>query len=293
MDDFRRITEDDIPCWMKLGWKADPATISILVHQDMISELDSIPTDSMAVEVLSRYGVFSAASADHWGFNNALRRSAETPDGFISFDAVIPRMKKILDTPCDHCDGTGKDEDRSDEKCLNCEGVGRPYIYEWDVINSLSASITLLTEAIGRFPPKKDTSTETPQLLTIQTSTENDNFGVWGEYSAVLVDWFRDIGPQSLVEPAQAMQAVLNQLAGTTDEVDPFRTFARIESSSGHVNIGCPGDACSLSPNSNARMRLLSGYEFSCHNADGPFHQFPLLAALAAIEMQARKELGL
>jgi hypothetical protein len=70
-----------------------------------------------------------------------------------------------------------------------------------------------------------------------------------------------------------------------------IRLYAQITDQNGWLNIQCAGNACNLNPSSGF-VPITGGYEFCDHNTDNPFLQITLLAALAAIETEARQALG-
>jgi hypothetical protein len=288
---MKNLTRDAIPCWTKLVWQEDPPTISILVHQNIVDELHTIPTNAPIIPIflrdLPKGTTFSPAREGGWGFDGILKQLSLTPDGFVPFSFEIPLVKKMGDEQCPYCDGAGNDDLR-DRKCPHCV-EGRAWYYDLRTIWPISASITMLTTRLGRFPPDHDTSAARPQLLSFDTCASPRNCAMSGQFSAQLVDWFRRLGVQTLDEPTKAMTTVWNKMHGGSEKY--CRLSAQIAYPDGWVNIHCPGDACSLNPDSG-RVPKTGGYEFSSHNLDDPFQQLTLLAALAAIETEARQALG-
>ncbi len=287
-----RLTDKVIPCWMKLVWQDNPPTIGILVHQSIVHELYKIPAVAPIIPIylhsLPKGTTFSAASEGGWGFNASLKQAQVTPDGFVPFVFEIPLVKKTTENDCTFCNGTGHDDER-DDKCPHCTN-GKCYYYDRATIWPLSASIALLCMALGRFPPENDTPSQAPQLLSFDVCASSGRYGLSGEFSFLLVDWFRRLGVQNLETPTSAMTAVWTQMHGQKEK-GYHRFDAQIAYASGWVNIHCPGDACSLNPDSG-HVPETGGYSFSDHNIDGPFQLLTLLAALAAIETEARQALG-
>jgi hypothetical protein len=288
---MKNLTEDMIPCWTKLVWQEDPPAINILVHQDIVRKLHQIPPDSPMINLylrdLEQGTTFSNATAGGWGFDGCLKQAPATPDGFVPFSFEIPLVKKTSNGRCANCSGTGTEE-LGNGKCPHCIG-GKPWYYDRRTIWPISASMTMLTSRLGHFPPKHDTSATTPQLLMFETCATIESCAISGKFSAPLVDWFRHLGEQKLPGPTKAMVATWSKMRGGPEKM--VRLYAQITDRNGWLNVQAPGNACNINPHSGF-VPAIGGYEFCDHNTENPFQQLTLLAALAAIETEARQALG-
>jgi hypothetical protein len=288
--EYKILHLSNLPCWTKLSWDSLSATISLHVHQDVVQILDGIKADDpRVIHMGGNQGQF-INQPDRWGFEGKLSRTSKTVDGFHGFHSKLPRIKKYKTDPCHYCDGTGTDEGL-DQQCLFCNGEKRESYYDWKEMYALSTSLSLLTDLINHVPPQNDTSSVEQQILSFSVYIQERFYPLFGEYSPLLVDWFRRQGERSIDEAVDAMCAAWEVMEGPLHPMDRHSFYANIAYSNGWLNIGCPGDACGLHP-SHDSIRLIGGYEFSCHNMDNPMQQFVLLTGLAAIEMIARKTMG-
>jgi hypothetical protein len=284
------LTQENLPWWTRLAWKADPATVRIVVHRDVVESLYSIPENSMIIQQFSDYGDFSGTPEGGWGFERCLRQKVFSTNPFVLFDAVLPRVKVIAEEPCTRCNGTGENQEMSN-RCLHCEN-GHPVSYEWQDIMRLSASVSVLAETVCRLPPQRDTSAITPQMLSFETVTEWDACSLAGLYSVVLAHWLRSEGDRTFDEAELAITAAWEAMMGKVTDLDRDEICARVEHGDGWLNITCPDGRSGLHPSGSFRPNN-RGFPFSSHNVNDAAKQFALLAGLAAIEQQARRELCL
>lgn len=287
MVEYKDLTRETLPCWSKLSWMPAPAIISIWIHDDLIHPLDSLQSDHHVVAPLLTYGPFMN-NTHEWGIDGTLKRSLKTDDGFHGFHLEIPLVHLATGT-CPHCEGNIEDD--LGFECLYCNKTGIQTEFDWKTLHAMSASVSLLTTFVNEFAPEIDTPAPTPQLLSFTTHTQDMLYDLSGTYSEMLVNWFRQIGPCLLEEAVQAMRETHRVLFGTLEDYNDNEFRAQITSDSGWLNIAAPGNACSLNP-VQLDIPKEGGYEFSPHNMDSPLQQITLLAGLAALEMQARKELG-
>ena len=277
---------------MRISSQTDSPTISILVHRDVVPQLYSITASDRLVQALIRNppegGVdFFAGTTGKWGFGDSFTLSAETSDGFIPFTFQIPRVKMLKDEKCTHCKGSGKNRAMGGD-CLYCFGKGRECYYDRRTIWAISASVSLLTDRIGRLPPEHDTSAKTPQLLSFETFTGENCYGVSGKFSVELARWLRR-GERPLHEPTQAMLAAWDKMMGA-DELDRMNISARVDNPNGWLSVCCPNSG--IHPVDHT-IRAGHGYEFSFFGMENPFEQLTILAGLGAVNDQAMQELGL
>lgn len=285
---YRSLLDETLPCWSKLLWTPSPAAISLFVHEDVMHEVDVLTPIDPRIQHFLRYGSFVSES-EKWGFDGSLIRSKKSNDGFTEFRAILPQVKHYKPEPCSICNGTGSEEDL-DMKCLRCHGSGHPIEYNWEAAQALSASLSLLTDRINQFPPEQNTTSRETQLLTAVMFTMNQAYPLSGSCSRILVDWL-NMKEGELEEPTQAVRIAWKTMMGELDDYDIHYLSAYVRET-GRINVRCPGDACEIFPDS-FNVGRSTGYELTCHNMDSSMQQLTLLAGLAAIEVQARKELRL
>lgn len=289
---MRILTREEVPCWYELSWREKESAIILRIHKDIVESIKPIPQDSpMAIGLMEEFSFASFAGNlnQDFGFESVFRFQEEQDD-FVEFFIKIPVVRRKTDTPCDRCDGSGKDAFLEDRECLSCDGSGKEHIYDWKPAFAISASFTLLSRILEF--PEEDTSAPLPQLLTVTTMTGKHMHGgsLGGTYGIAFCKWLRHLGARTNVpEVVQAMKVAYDRMVGIK-EFDEHYFTAYIANENGWLNIDCPGDACGLNP-SHGSIREERGYEFSCHNVDSPMQQITLLVGLAALHDKARKEI--
>ncbi len=292
---MKMLHRENIPCWYELSWRSSwrwPAII-LRLHKDFLRDLPPMTTETPIVaHYLEAYKEFPfQGSFDRdFGFNGALRFKGYS-GGFVVFHGLLPAIKEWSDEPCLHCDGSGWEPSGS-KRCYSCEGKGKDYTYNWDLLLPLSASLAFITQLLAY--PEKETSSGLSQLLEVQVLTnrrsEGEIYAVGGTYSVPLVRWMSSLGVHvKMSEMVEAMMIAYARMAGK-GHLSVHRFRASIDSKGGWLNTDCPGDGCGLHP-SDGSLEEGMGYEFSCHNVDSPVQQLTLLAGLAALHDRARREI--
>jgi hypothetical protein len=288
------IDREEVPCWYELSWREKPPCIVIRIHQDRAATWEKISPQAPLVEHLRKefgFTSFQGSLKGNFGFDNAIRAVGKKGD-FFEFLVSMPRVQMKLKTPCDRCEGSGKDEFLPGQKCFSCRGSGKEYVFRWKKAFAISASLSILLRQLEFVDGEISTSASFPQLLTVITRTEKGMHGgsLSGTYSRILARWLSSFKPytgiQEMIEAMKTAYAYMYMRGG--DDFDRFR--ASVDYENGWLNVDCPGDACGLNP-AHGRVRAGEGYEFSCHNVDTPVPQLTLLAGLAALHERARKEL--
>lgn len=173
-------------------------------------------------------------------------------DGFSGFIVKIPKVKKKTGEKCYDCGGTGRRNwGGLDEKCLFCEGSGQKRTMDWEEAVAISASFTVLTVWIRYC--EIETSAPYPQLLTIQTITQQGPHGgsLSGDISIPLRNWLEFLvvnsqGERKCPEMVQAMMTAYKRMLGLRDfQRYDFNAYI---TSGGRFIANCPGDACGLHP---------------------------------------------
>lgn len=211
---------------------------------------------------------------------------------------MLPKIKKETGKKCPDCRGKGKRKIYGFfEHCHYCNGAGRQFFYDWQNAKAASASLTVIFALLES--PEKETAAKTPQLLTVQTTTQSSMHGgsLYGKFSSFLRAylaslWQGQITP--IVEMIQAMKTAYKFMFEPQEDLYQHDFHAGIFSEFGWLNTDCPGNACGLNPNHDAGYDMEKpghGYKFSCHNVDSAAQQLTLLAGLAALHDKAKKEI--
>ncbi|MCK4783836.1 MAG: hypothetical protein KAV87_08815 [Desulfobacteraceae bacterium] len=285
--DFKLLTQDNIPCWYELSWRAEEPAIVLRVHKDFIKNTkivsDEAPIVSQSKEEFGFKDFVGNFDGD-FGFDKAFIRHGETEE-FVEFLVKIPRVKKETGKKCSYCQGSGRDE-RLDNKCISCDGKGKEYIYDWQPAYSISASLAVFSR-LSEYP-EKETSSNFLQLLIVTSAAKG---GLSGMYSISLCQWLSSFELNTEIpEMVQAMQLAYGYMMDGLSDYDRRHFRAVVAHKGGWLNIDCPGTACGLYP-SRGFVKEGEGYEFCDHNVDNPMQQITLLAGLAALHDRARKEL--
>lgn len=295
---MKLLTCENIPCWYELSWRAEPPTIVLRLHRDFIAGAKVISLEELIVREFMKEFRFTNWNGDltrNWGFEDAFVRQGEKEE-FVEFWVNIPKVKWRTAEPCERCDGTGKDPHFEDEKCFSCDGSGKAYAMDWKIAYAISASFTAFSNLVNY--PEQETRAAVPQLLTVQTVTRQESHGgsLGGEYSIPLARWMASLGEGTkMTEMVEAMKAAHRRLFDDEKFDLHCSSFkASIDYEDGWLNVSCPGEECGLNPEygEDMAMRKKRGYKFDCHNVDTPMQQLTLLAGLAALHDQARREIG-
>lgn len=279
-------TQDHTPCWSRLSLDPEkPGAIVISVNPDLAQLMRNSPKTILLSKDLAQDAAFASDPDGNWGFGSALKRLSATEDEFMSFLIDPPTAKIFNSKPCPSCKGTGND-------CLDCDG-GYSFRMDWDLFSPLCVSLQLLSALFEPYRVGTQATRSTGrQLLSFEMFSGPEVLGFFAAYSPVLVKWLSGQRGQILVAE-EAMMATWNKILPTKLDASWTRREMRVDPSqtSGWINISCSGSGCGLFPNHNSFRGPDVGYESSDHNIDHPGQQFALLAALAAIETQVRKEL--
>lgn len=290
MREYKDIKRQTLPCWSQLNWDAVKHSISILVHEDVVEPLRTLSPQDRRIEHLQKYGDF-INEPDRWGIKGSLWFSEKSVDGFFEFKALIPQVKKQEARPCEDCNGKGID-DIQDFKCLSCYGTGRRIYFDWSPIKAISASLGIVSNFLNHVPPDEDTSSKRIQILTPVIATTDTFFSLYAEGSIELTRWLEQRAKTTIEEATAALRNAWHTMMNTShDDLEYHRLEASVWDD-GRATLCCPGDACEIfcDPMKYERGK---GHTITEHNIDSPIQQLTLLAGLAAIEMQIRKELNI
>ena len=288
---IKLITYENIPCWYDLSWDESEKALILSIHRDFIEgnkiDLGKAPILQPMTERL-HLPPSSWDFSKNIGFGEIFERIGEE-DNFIKFRAKIPQVKKLTGNKCKECKGTGKRSwGDNNEKCLYCNGTGKEWTMDWKDVKAISATLTILTIYLRH--SDTETSAPYPQLLTVQTITEDGMHGgsLSGDISIPLYNFLKTFGEHAELSKAiRAMKFAHDTMVGNKELYQhSFGAYVK----NGHFIINCPGDACGLHP-ADWYAHEGHGYEFSGHNVDSAIQQITLLVGLATLNDMARREL--
>lgn len=280
---YERITDTNIPCWYEFSFQDGkvPAIIFRL-HKDWVKIIQITDQAPIVGLFISDYGFkkFESDFRNGFGFDGATKYLRDY-NGFVELEIPIPVTKYSSKEVCEMCDGTGEDE-LLQRKCMFCGGKKFKTIYNPSPAQAISATLAILTMLL-QFP-EENTSAATFQLITLKTICQSGLHGgsLGGEYSAQVSEW---LVLQRSVRKVDSMVKAMKRtyefmLSAEKLQTNNFR--ANVDYDNGWLNVSCPGNACGLNP-STGGVSLGKGYEYSCHNVDGPVQQLTLIAGLGAL----------
>lgn len=295
---IRMLTRETIPCWYELAFKGvnGNAELVLRVHLDYAAEIGGGIPDS-DIPIVNRaqknfaFTNFAGRFGKDIGFEGALKYLGTAKDGFLEYLVPTPLCRKITDTPCSGCNGTGKDEDFDDEPCkFLCEN-GKNIVYDYREAFAVCASLSIFLPMMEF--PEVTTTAPVPQLLTVITGASIGNAGcpISGSYGRELVHYLKSRRSQNICEMEAAMKVVWERMDGKIDRFYKHSFAAHVQGEYGWLTIDCPGDATGLHPSDHYRNEDF-GYDFTCHNLDHPIQQLSLLAALGALSYTVRRDRG-
>ncbi len=279
------LSHQSIPCWTQLFWDQMRLAITIAIHRDIVPTLYEVSLGHLGfADFTEAHGFFSCAPEQNWGFGTGLKQVIDAERGFTYLSFEIPRVKKVTDTKCDKCNGTGEDQELGNT-CLYCER-GFKTVIDWKEAEAIHASLSVLSQIICSMPPEHDTSATVPQLLSFTTSSRPSIIALAGTYSGAVSHWLCHRRAKNLAEPRAAILIAWDRMMGV-DGFDQMNTNVRIEGEGGWLNITGPGSGCGLFPTQSS-FRKMYGYDFCDHNMDSSAHALALFAGLAALEQLIR-----
>lgn len=318
--DFYFLERENMPCLYDLSFDFIGPAIIVKAHEDFLAQFPNFENSPKIKSLQDEFGLpefQNGLNGGNFGFGEAFNYQRKEDD-FVVFRVVVPQVKKQmqivclicggdskglfgdclrcegkgkLPKVCERCGGTGRDEE--DRACLNCEGSGTEFYYDWASAYRVTATFSVLFD-LAFLSSKKDkaVSSELPQLISINTAVDRQSNSLDGTYSVPLVRWLASFPPKTkMVEMKEAMAITYEMIFGKISSYDRSETWAEVSYKNGWLNISCPGDRCSLHPAHNSGPVLGEGYQFSCHNVDTPAQQLTLLSSLAALCGKARREM--
>jgi len=260
---FKDIVRQNRPCWYELSWEEEKPAIILRIHNDFIRNPKVTALQRLNEDIkedLMREFCFTGFSGNfetNIGFEQVFKRRGEKGN-FTKYVIEIPN--------------TSED------------------IHEWRKVSAISASFTFFTRLL--YHCENDTFASQSQLMTVQTITERGiGAPLGGKISIPLRQWLSSMkGENTIPEMVKAMKTTYGRMCGLKTVKSLSHEFNVVIQDAGALFTECPGIACGIDCNP-LYMQEKEGYEFSCHNVDSSTQQLTLLAGLAALHDQARKEI--
>ncbi len=282
----------DVPCWYRLSNTSD-RLLTVLVHREMTETL-RVPTEESPIiryfkEELGIEDEFHGELRGQFGFGGIIKVEKEEENPFLLLRVPLPLLRVETEKPCEFCGGSKKiylplfNESHPCGHCENSEPEKEHY-YDWLAAYKVSASLCVLLQLLTF--PKKETSAQIPQLLTVETTVKHGLHGgsLGGRYSKALVQWMINLGANiTIPEMEKAMiEAHKYMNGGKLDSYNEREFRVLIDNENGRLKVKIPGNACGLHPE-HYGPEPNKGYKYDCHNVDSPVQQLTLLAGLAAL----------
>jgi len=318
LGDYIDIKKENIPCLYELSWDEKTAAIILRVHQNLAKKI--IPPISHTVLDLAKHFGFS----DFWGnfsqdpffgFSPGALKSLRKSDEFVVFRADIPPIERIakeicplcsgdgkgffehcqkcggkgvLPVLCEHCQGTGQNEDG---KCLYCNGGKVAYYNDWQAARALAASFALFFEFASAYMLRSESDqAKQLQLLEISLCVSKENYGIGGNYGIPMAEWLCGCGQREFPAIKQAMMTAWQKMWGKLCGLDVHRFRSEIAYGAGRITLSCPGDRCDLYVPCGESPSPGRGCVFCDHNVDTCAQQLDLLCGLAALCDEKRQQ---
>lgn len=277
----------NLPMWSRLEFVNSGPAIDFVVHPEATGFLSELKTQKFDGFV---------DDGENWGFGGKLRRTVDA-DGSHRFRIPILPFRIQTNEKCRDCRGSGKTQ--FDGRCIRCNGAGFDEEICWDHVTEVSKSVSLLSDRfLGLITGDVKTTSKKLQVMATFTGTTETYFPISGYFSPIFVKWlkskrgYRSNPKDSVASAMISVWKVMEAVKG--NDLYPYddRQFWWEVHESGWLNISCPGDACGIHPGvSYIDPNRDDGYDFSCHNMDNPMQQLVLMAALAQLEMNCRREI--
>ncbi len=287
MTRIKIILHENIPCWYELSYQEIPPSLILRIHKEFIASKNVSFKDAQIVKHFKKEfnpPDFQEDFSKDIGFGGVFKYKGEK-DNFIEYQIGIPQVKKLTGKKCKECGGTGYREE-VDMDCLYCDN-GKEWTMDWSEVNKISATFTVLTSWL--MYPEIDTTCPYPQLMTLQTTTQNGMHGgsLNGDCSIPFRTYLESLGEIQLSEVVEATKSAYKKMMMWREfhEYD-FNAYL----SKGRFVINCPGDACGLHPSDWYSFKN-EGFEFSCHNVDSAVQQLTLIVGLAKLCDMARDKI--
>lgn len=280
------VEKEIIPCVYDISYKSGKIPcIVISINKDWINDnLKNKPEEHIISFFLQKYGfeTFSFLESEYFGFDNAIKRG-KAEHGFVDYIIEIAPIREQEKDPCEHCQGTGYNKDLK-MKCSFCDGTKLKFVYNFKPILAICCSLEILTTLFEN--TEKNYKTDKNQLLAFRVTTGR-NFSIGGSYGKEFCYWLNSF-KEGRVFPGviKAMKEVYTFIYKRND----YYGFNAYVGHNAWLIINCPGDACGIHPERHS-LGEDQGFEFSCHNVDGPGQQLMLLTGLAVLNDMARKEI--
>ncbi len=226
-----------------------------------------------------------------WGYGGVLEPHAEG-SGFKEFVIAIPQMEKDAGV-CNLC--RGKKKDRYGDECTHCFGTGRDIVLDWDHVDRIAATLSILSEVILDKPDKKlidHIDTKRKQLLSVCLGFGGKTSPRIGAMLATpFGDYLRSISQQELPEVEVAIESSYLRMLPSNARFGESGFFMPAVHSNGQLIIDAKGASLYVDGFDDSLKKESGPMELDCKNVDGTHQQITLLCGLAALSGMARKQL--
>lgn len=297
------VCEPSIPCWYELSldtshllfpllrYRGTPVLILRIWWEMVEKRIKTLPADTPLISSyktalrLYDWVPFPASFRGQFGFGGVIECLGDGGDFIelaIRFPVIVHSLAKCL-----NCNGSGKDV-KAETICFHCDGTGKLSVHEWEVVDNVAATLSIILDAL-QLAPSGDACSQKPQLLTVLVgpSMAETSACLDGRFSVPLVQWLTGLGQGFKMEKVvEAMNRVHSYMFGMS--VDSHYFDVHVADDKGWLGISCPGDRFGLCPNSAGWRASGSGYQFVSYDIANPGQQLTLLAGLAALCDEAR-----
>lgn len=267
----REYWREDVQGWYGISFQA-PDSFRVKVHKTVFEHLKAMPWETaplikMWKASFSGIGEFVPPNESVWGFKDSFRTVKSGFLDWVCFECKFPVLKEI-----------GKESA--------------------DKTNVYALRVSLATLFIGLEMFEGDTGisvSECPQLMIVE--------GLWVEadmnggslcvaLTPAVCRWLhKQTDDSRLIEVENAMKLAdghMWQKKKTSPDIEScyFRAWCRQPK---WLNLGVPGNACGLDPESYNDGSLDRGYQLTPHNVDSSVQQLTFLAGLGCLHDLIRK----
>lgn len=290
---MKYLLSEDLPCWYELSWQPKksrkPPAIILRLHRDFVEKGRKITNQAPVIEDFQKefkLGAFEISLEKDFGFEPAPFRRQKGSGEFLEFRIAMPAIERPSGRLCPSCNGSGETEYQS--TCIRCNGRGKETVLSWTAADATKANLAIFFD-LARMN-EMETSASKKQIFEIWSGCRDNCHSLGGYYSPAFMRWLDQFPTWTeFPEVEEAMrQTYLFMFHERRRKMLIFDFKAKLLHP-GYLTLDCPGDACGIHPSRHGNTSD-RGCEFTCHNLDSAAQQLTLLAGLAALHDQVRKE---
>ncbi|MFA5368543.1 MAG: hypothetical protein WC303_00865 [Candidatus Paceibacterota bacterium] len=286
------VSERITPCLYEISYvdRDGQPVLLLKIHKDFVRKYKNImPIRSFLYNFQRMHNLeeFSPFGKKYFGFDKSFKLNKITKN-FIEYEIEIPVFRKRLPQVCEHCKGSGRDED-FDRKCSWCDGSGFKILYDWKPFHAICSSLQIFANMAEIFDGS--ISTKNNQLLTFKLvcGEGQGHYPISGSYGVEFCNWLNTMPDYyEFKDVILAMWNVHTHIYNRDAAIYCLSFEAHVRSSAWLI-LSCPGDACGIFPVDSWEPG--KGMEFECHNMDTPIQQILLLVGLAVLSDLSKKHM--